>query len=282
MAKNKTNPPIFTLNCAGTLFAPLQPVVMGIVNVTPDSFFEGSRVTAMDAILAKAQTMVTEGALILDIGGQSTRPGSERVGVEEELKRVLEPVGQLAKAFPEIIISIDTYHAAVAEAAVQAGARMVNDVSAGLMDAFLLERVGALGVPYVCMHMKGTPETMQQEPVYENLLVDIVDYFVERLSACDAAGIKDVILDPGFGFGKTIAHNFELLRRLAELRMLQKPLLTGISRKSFIYKTLGVKAENALNGTTALHIVALQQGAAILRVHDVREAVETIRLHKSL
>jgi dihydropteroate synthase len=282
MAKNNSNQPIFTLNCGGSLLAPLQPAVMGILNLTPDSFFEGSRVPEIEALLQKAGQMLADGATILDVGGQSTRPGSQQMGAAEELKRVVEPIRQLKLAFPQAFISVDTYHASVAEAAVNAGACMVNDISGGQFDPDMLQRVGQLGVPYICMHTKGTPETMQQLAVYGNLLCEIADYFTERLAACDKAGIKDVIPDPGFGFAKTIDHNFELLHHFDVLHILKKTLLAGISRKSFIYKTLGITAAEALNGTTALHAVALQKGAQLLRVHDVKEAVQAVALHTRL
>lgn len=251
---------------------------MGIINATPDSFFSGSRQQTIDAALEQAAKMIHEGATILDIGGQSTRPGSEKIIATEETERVITVIGVIHKAFPEAIISIDTYYAAVAKEAVEAGASIVNDISGGLMDEQMLSTVAALKTPFICMHMKGTPQNMQEHAVYENITKEVLEYFIERTEACRLAGINDVIIDPGFGFSKTIAHNFELLRNLANLKMLEKPVLLGISRKGTIYKTLGTTAEEALNGTTVLNTIGLLNGAAILRVHDVKEAMEAIKL----
>lgn len=269
---------MFTINCRGRLVALDRPLVMGIINVTPDSFYQGHLADGPEGILAMARQMVAEGATFLDIGGQSTRPGSERVGAEEELARVLPVIELLHRELPQAVLSIDTYHATVAKAAVEAGAAMVNDISGGLMDAAMLFTVATLRVPYVCMHMQGRPETMQQNPAYDDVVTQVLDYFIERLAACRQAGIVDVVIDPGFGFGKTQPHNFALLKNLAAFNMLQCPLLVGLSRKSMICKTLRVKPADALNGTTALHMLALQNGAHILRVHDVKEAVEVVQL----
>jgi dihydropteroate synthase len=269
---------MFTLNCKGKLLSLEQPVVMGIINVTPDSFYAGSRQQHLDAILAKAGQFLQEGALILDIGGQSTRPGAAAIDEEEELRRVIAPIEALHQAFPGVILSIDTYSARVAREAVAAGASMVNDISAGSLDNALLKTVAELRVPYVLMHMQGTPQTMQERPSYQNLLTDILDFFIARLHVLRELGIRDIVVDPGFGFGKTIAQNFELLRGLSAFRVLDVPLLAGLSRKSTIYKTLGVTVDASLNGTTVLNTIALLQGASILRVHDVKEAVEAIQL----
>jgi len=269
---------MYTLNCKGKLLSLNTPVVMGIINITPDSFYEGSRQQALDDILQQSKNMLTEGAAILDIGGQSTRPGSVQVGAEEEAKRVLPAIEAIHRQFPETIISIDTYHASVAKAAVDAGAAIVNDISGGMMDASMLSTVAALNVPYICMHMKGTPETMQQNPVYDDITKEVLDFFIERIDTCRRAGINDIIIDPGFGFGKTIEHNFMLLKNLGVFKILGKPILLGISRKSTIYKTLGVSANEALNGTTVLNTIGLQNGANILRVHDVKEAMEAVKL----
>lgn len=270
---------MFTLNCSGRMLVVDNPVVMGILNVTPDSFFEGSRVTA-DSVTDQAGRMLEQGAGILDIGGQSTRPGSERVSAAEETDRVVPAIENIMKAFPEAVISIDTYHAAVAAAAVRAGAGIVNDISSGDMDADMLTTVGRLSVPYIAMHMQGTPDTMQQHPVYEDVTRDVLDYFIQKMEACRLAGINDIILDPGIGFGKTAAHNFELIRNLKVFAELGKPLLLGVSRKGFIYRSLGITAEEALNGTTVLNTIGLMNGAMILRVHDVKEAVEAVKLYK--
>jgi len=251
---------------------------MGIINITPDSFYAGSRQQTLDDILVQAKKMLAEGAAILDVGGQSTRPGSEQVGAEEELRRVLPAISAIHRQFPKTIISIDTYHATVAKAAVEAGAGMVNDVSGGLLDAQMLQTVAALKVPYICMHMQGTPTTMHLKPAYEDVTKEVLDFFIERIDTCRRAGIADVIIDPGFGFGKTIEHNFILLKNLSVFKILGKPILLGISRKSSIYKTLDVTAAEALNGTTVLNTIGLTNGANILRVHDVKEAVEAIKL----
>lgn len=269
---------MFTLNCKGRLLVIDKPVVMGIINATPDSFYSDSRQQNANAILKKAEQMLKEGATILDIGGQSTRPGSEKLTAEEEMKRVIASIEAIQANFPEAFISIDTYYSLVAKEAVAAGASIVNDISAGSMDAEMISTVASLNVPYVLMHMEGTPQTMQQEPVYENVTREILDFFIQKTVEFKKSGIKDIIIDPGFGFGKTIQHNFELLRNLSVFKMLNSPILLGISRKSFIYKTLNVSVEDSLNGTTALHSAGLLNGATILRVHDVKEAVETIQL----
>ena len=269
---------MFTLNCKGTLLTITQPIVMGIINTTPNSFYGNSQQQTADAVVQKATQMLAEGATILDIGGQTTKPGSHEVGAEEEIKRVVPAIEEIIQQFPNAIISIDTYHAAVAQAAVQAGASMVNDVSGGLMDVAMLQTVAQLKVPYICMHMKGTPQTMQQNPVYKNVTKEVLDFFIERIETCRFAGINDIIVDPGIGFGKTIAHNFQLIKDLSVFSMLQKPVLLGVSRKSTIYKTLGSTANEALNGTTVLNTIGLQNGASILRVHDVKEAMECVQL----
>jgi dihydropteroate synthase len=269
---------MFTLNCRGRLRTINQPVAMGIINATPDSFFSGSRQQTIDAALEQAAKMIKEGATILDIGGQSTRPGSEKIGAAEETERVIPVIEAIHKAFPETIISIDTYYAAVAKHAVEAGASIVNDISGGLMDEQMLSTVAALKTPFICMHMKGNPQNMQEHAVYENITKEVLEYFIERTEACRLAGINDVIIDPGFGFSKTIAHNFELLRNLHVLKMLERPIVLGISRKGTIYKTLGNTAKDALNGTTVLNTIGLLNGASILRVHDVKEAMEAIKL----
>ena len=269
---------MFTLNCRGKLLPADRPLVMGIINNTPDSFYGGSRFTEKGPILEQAGKMIREGADILDIGGQSTRPGAAEVGVEEELERVAGPIAAIHKQFPDTPLSIDTYRARVARAAVSAGASIVNDISAGYLDATMLDAIAELDVPYVCMHMKGTPATMKSLAVYEDVTKEVLDFFIRRLEDCRQAGIRDVILDPGLGFGKNAGHNFELLRNLEAFSMLGRPLLLGVSRKSFIYKTLGVPVEQALNGTTVLNTLALLNGAAILRVHDPAAAREAILL----
>lgn len=269
---------MFTLNCKGRSLVIGKPVVMGIINITPDSFYQGSRFEENDAILRQAEQMLKDGATILDIGGQSTRPGSERVNADNELKRVTGPVASIHKNFPEAFISIDTYHAIVAKEAVAAGACIVNDISAGNMDGQMIGTVASLQVPYVLMHMKGTPETMQQEANYDDVTKEVLDFFTGKKEELQKAGIKDIIIDPGFGFGKTITHNLELLRHLSSFGMMDCPVMLGISRKSTVYKTLGISAGEALNGTTVLNTIGLLNGAMILRVHDVKEAMEAIQL----
>ena len=269
---------MYTLNLKGRLFVIDRPQVMGILNVTPDSFYAQSRVPSVQESVDRAGRMLEQGASILDIGGQSTRPGSARIDASDEMQRVLPVIEAIHRGFPEAVLSIDTYHAPVAEAAVKAGASIVNDISGGFMDPVMLDAVSALGVPYVCMHMQGMPETMQEKPQYADITREVLDYFIQRVAACRAAGIRDIILDPGFGFGKTIAHNFELFRNMEVLHLAGLPLLVGWSRKSSIWKTLGVSAAESLNGTTVMHTLSVIRGAAVLRVHDVREAVEVIRL----
>jgi dihydropteroate synthase len=269
---------MFTLNCKGRLLVIDEPIVMGIINVTPDSFYSGSRQGSVDDALRQADKMLSEGAAILDIGGQSTRPGSEDIGTDGELQRVIPVIEAIIRRFPECYISIDTYYAKVAEQAVHAGACLVNDISSGNLDNKMIETVAALRTPYIAMHMKGTPNSMQRHAEYENLTREVLDYFIKKTEQCRIAGINDVIIDVGFGFAKTIQHNFQLLKDLSIFKILQKPILVGVSRKATIYKTLGITAEEALNGTTVLNTIGLLNGANILRVHDVKEAKETVRL----
>ncbi len=268
---------MYTLNCKGKLLVVDKPLIMGIMNTTPDSFYAGSRYQETD-ILQQAERMIAEGAAILDIGGQSTRPGSERVPVEEELKRVTGAIQAIHQQFPEIIISIDTFQSRVAAEAVTAGASIVNDVSAGSIDPAMIETVARLQVPYVLMHMEGTLETLHKQSVYENLTREVLDFFIQQVALCRKAGIKDIILDPGFGFGKNDQQNLALLKNLSALHMLRLPILVGLSRKRTIWKTLGITANEALNGTTVLNTISLLNGAQILRVHDVKEAAEAVKL----
>jgi dihydropteroate synthase len=269
---------MFSLNCKGKLLVIDKPLVMGIINVTPDSFFEGSRQQTNESVLAQAAKMLQDGADIIDIGGQSTRPGSEIISVKKELQRVLPAVEIILKNFPDTIISVDTYQSDVAAELINAGAAIINDISAGNMDNDMISTVAKLQVPYICMHMKGTPQDMQQQSSYKNVKREVFDFFIQKIDECQRAGIHDVIIDPGFGFGKTISHNFTLLKELSVFKILDKPIMAGLSRKSTIYKTLGITAEEALNGSTVLHTLALQNGANILRVHDVKEAKEAIAL----
>lgn len=259
-----------------------KPIVMGILNITPDSFFAGSRVGLMDEVLKKAEQMLLAGASILDIGGQSTRPGSQRLTAEEESGRIALPIERIAKEFPQAFLSIDTYHAQVAEIAINAGAHMVNDISAGQLDTEMLTTVSRLKVPYVIMHMVGEPQTMQLNTRYKHLLQEVVDFLSERKNICLQTGIEQVIIDPGIGFSKTIQQNFEIIANLEIFQKIDAPILLGLSRKSFIYKTLDTDPTGALNGSTFLHAIGLQKGAKILRVHDVKEAMEAVRLYNEL
>ena len=270
---------MFTLNCKGRLLKIEQPLVMGILNITPDSFYAGSRYEDTDAVLQQAEQMLAQGAAILDIGGQSTRPGSRLLTAEEELARVVAPVSAIHRRFPEAILSIDTFYARVAAETVAAGATMVNDVSGG-QDEAMFTTVAQLGVPYICMHIKNELSQLHRQPVYDNVTREVLDYFINKADAIKKAGIHDMIIDPGFGFDKTPQHNFRLLKDLPVFNILERPLLVGLSRKSTVYKTLGITAAEALNGTTVLNTLALQNGAHILRVHDVKEAVQAVILWK--
>jgi dihydropteroate synthase len=267
-----------TLNIRGTLLDLSTPVVMGIMNITPDSFYSGSRVVSSDQIVEKAGQMISEGAGILDIGGYSTRPGAREVSAQEEGDRIESAVEPLAKFFPGLIISVDTFRAEVAERGVDKGAHIVNDVAGGTLDDAMFEAVARMRVPYILMHMRGTPETMNQLTAYERLVPDILRDLRQKVAVLQSKGVADLIIDPGFGFAKSIAQNFELMRELKQFKLLGYPLLVGISRKTTIYKTLQVSPEDALNGTTVLNTLALERGASILRVHDVKPAVEAVKL----
>lgn len=269
---------MFTLNCNGKIVSLQNPLVMGILNATPDSFYTGQLNDGIAQMTKMALDMLAAGASIIDVGGQSTRPGSERVDANKEWERIERVIQEILLAQPTAIVSVDTYHSSVARKAVEAGATIINDVSAGEMDKDMIDTVASLRIPYICMHMKGTPQNMQSLAVYDDLLAEILDYFILKIQRCTEAGIHDIILDPGFGFAKNIQQNFLLLKKLAALKILGKPILAGLSRKSTIYKTLGITPEDALNGTTVLNSIALLNGANILRVHDVKEAKETIQL----
>lgn len=255
---------------------------MGVINTTPDSFYAGSRQMNEKDILNNVEKMLTDGASIIDIGGYSSRPGAEHISEQDEAQRTLHPIAAIRKRFPEIIITVDTFRSAIARKAVDAGADMINDISGGELDHEMHHTVAQLQVPYICMHMKGTPETMNSLANYSNLEHEIIAYFHQKIATLQKAGVKDIIIDPGFGFAKTIEQNFQLMNNLNLLSLLGKPLLIGISRKSMIWKTLQTSPEEALNGTTALNMVALMKGASILRVHDVKEAVETVKLFTHL
>ncbi len=270
-----------SINCKGKILNLSEPVIMGIINATPDSFYEGHLKYGKEDILKMAGKMINDGAAILDIGGQSTRPGSKPITIEEELNRVIPVIESVHSKYSGTIISIDTYNSEVAKNAVHAGASLVNDISGGNMDKAMIAAVAELKVPYVCMHMQGTPANMQKEPTYGNVVKEVLDYFISKVDECTRAGIKDVIIDPGFGFGKTIEHNFQLLKKLSILSITNRAILVGLSRKSTIYKTLGITVSEALNGTTVLNTIALLNGASILRVHDVKEAKESITLYNA-
>jgi dihydropteroate synthase len=267
-----------TINCKGKLLTFDQPLVMGIINATPDSFYRGDLLAGLEAMVELAGEMMVAGASILDIGGQSTRPGSKRISASAEIQRVIPLIDAIHSTYPELILSIDTYHSEVALAAVKAGASIVNDISAGSMDPEMISCVASLKVPYICMHMKGTPESMQTNPTYEDLVKEVLDFFVGKIDQCKKAGIMDIIIDPGFGFGKTTDQNFILLKQLSVFKMLDKPILAGLSRKSMVYKTLGIDAMDSLNGSSVLNTIALLQGASIIRVHDVMEAKQVVSL----
>ena len=269
---------MFTLNCKGKLLVLDQPIVMGIINSTPDSFYSGSRFGSIDEILFSAEKMIREGAAILDIGGQSTRPKSSQISAEEEMARVIPAIEAIHKQFPDQVLSVDTFYSNVAKEAIGAGASIVNDVSAGTMDDQMHPVAAQLKVPYVLMHMLGKPQTMQHNPEYKNVTLEVFDFLNFKIAELVKLGIHDIIVDVGFGFGKTSIHNFRLLRDLSYFKQLGKPLMVGLSRKATIYKTLDTVPADALNGTTVMHTIALLNGAGILRVHDVKEAVQAIKL----
>jgi len=271
-----------TINARGKLIPLDQPIVMGIINITEDSFYEGSRAFNSEAILAKAEQMLSEGATILDLGAMSTRPGVGELDAEVEEARLHLAIDVILTSFPSAILAVDTYRAAVARSSVERGAHIINDISGGSFDSDMYDVVASLGVPYIMMHLQGTPMTMHDAWAYDDVALEVIKSFINRVGLATKAGVKDIILDPGFGFSKNLDQNYELLRQLKTLSILDKPILAGISRKSMIYKTLGGDAASALNGTTALHTYSLLQGVKILRVHDVREAMECIRLFMKL
>jgi dihydropteroate synthase len=271
---------MYSLNCKGRLLSWKDPVVMGVLNITPDSFYSGSRVRSGEMLLSQAENMLAEGAAILDLGGLSSRPGAAGISVEAEIERVVPAIRILSGRFPAALISVDSYRYEVAKLALDAGASIINDIGAGDREE-MAELAAAERIPYICMHMRGTPETMQQMTNYENIGLEVLDYFISRKAHFNSMGITDLIIDPGFGFAKTIPQNFQLLKQMKRLKMLELPILAGLSRKATIYQTLQIKPEDALNGTTVLHTLALEQGAGILRVHDVKPAIESIRLWTS-
>ncbi len=271
-----------TINCKGSLLQLDTPKVMGIINITPDSFYTQSRTQELDAIVAKAAEMLEAGADFLDVGGYSSRPGAALVSEEEELQRVLPVVKLLSATFPAAVISVDTFRASIARKAVEAGAAIVNDISAGELDNKMIETVAALHVPYIIMHMQGTPQTMQQKPVYTDVVKEVIHYLGQKVELMHQKGIADIIIDPGFGFGKIREHNFLLLSRLAEFKLLCVPILVGLSRKSMLYTAIGATADTALAATISANTIALLNGAAILRVHDVKEAADAVKIVSQL
>ena len=279
--KYKENHSKKTLNCRGKILTIDRPLVMGIINATPDSFYSESRISE-NMVVSTINQMLTEGADILEVGGYSSRPNGKHISVEEEIKRVVPVVKNIRKHDQNVLISLDTFRSEVLLACLEFGIDFVNDISGGKLDTGLPELAGKHTIPYIAMHMKGTPQTMISECNYANLLLEINSYFSERISSLKACGIHDIIIDPGFGFSKNLDQNFELLAQMSQLQIHRCTVLAGLSRKSMIYKTLDTTAENALNGTTALHMTALQNGAKILRVHDVKEAKETIQLYEKL
>ena len=277
-----SNTSSLTINCNGSLIDLKSPKVMGILNVTPDSFYDGGTYSKLSDVLKHVEHMLTNGATFIDVGAYSSRPNADDVSETEELERSVPVIEAISKTFPEALISIDTFRSSVAKACVNAGASLVNDISAGQLDKEMMPTVATLQVPYIMMHMKGTPQTMTSNTNYDNLTKDILSYFSEKISEANALGINDIILDVGFGFSKTREQNFELLNHLDSFNITGLPMLVGLSRKSTIYKTLNTTASKALNGTTAMHAWALQQGSNILRVHDVKETMEVITLYNAL
>lgn len=267
-----------TLNCKGKLVDISKPSVMAILNLTPDSFYQNSRAKNIDDVLSRVEHFLEAGAKFIDLGAYSSRPGAAEVSEEEELERMVPAVKAINQSYPEVLLSVDTFRAKVAEESVYAGAHLINDIAAGNLDEKMFETVAKLQVPYIMMHMKGTPQNMQDSPAYENVTKEVFAYFSEKIKMLQSLGVKDIILDPGFGFAKTLDHNYQLLHEMELLNFFELPLLVGFSRKSMITKVLGIKTEEALNGTTVLNTAALLKGAHILRVHDVKEAVECVEL----
>jgi len=271
-----------TINCKGTLLDLNSPKVMGILNITPDSFYDGGMYKDEISILNQTEKMLADGATFIDVGAYSSRPGAAEVSEEEELKRIVPVIELLIKKFPDIIISVDTFRSKVAKETISLGAAIINDISGGNLDSKMHETIAKLKVPYILMHMAGTPKTMQNNPTYEDVTKDLIYFFSEKIDQLHRLNISDIIIDVGFGFGKTIEHNFELLRNMSLFQHLDKPILAGLSRKSMLYKTLDITAQEALNATTSANTIALLNGANILRVHDVKEAVEAITLVNQL
>ena len=271
-----------TINCKGKLIDLSSPKVMGILNITPDSFYDGGKFKDEVSILNQVDKMLTEGATFIDVGAYSSRPGAKHISEQEELKRIVPVINLLIKKYPEIIISVDTFRSKIAKETIHAGAAIVNDISGGNMDTKMFQTVADLQVPYILMHMLGTPQNMQQNPVYNDVIKDIISFFASKIYTLHELKLNDVIIDVGFGFGKTVNHNYQILKDLELFKILDAPILAGISRKSMLYKTLGVSAKEALNATTSANTIALLNGANILRVHDVKEAVEAVKIVNQL
>ncbi|MBT7815730.1 MAG: dihydropteroate synthase [Polaribacter sp.] len=267
-----------TINCKGTLVDLSSPKVMGILNITPDSFFDGGKYKNESEILGQVEKMLFEGATFIDVGAYSSRPGAKHISEKQELQRIVPVIELLIKNFPEIIISIDTFRSAIARETIDAGAAIINDISGGKMDDNMFKTVANLRVPYILMHMLGTPQNMQLNPVYKDVIQEIISFFAEQIFKLHQLEINDIIIDVGFGFGKTISHNYEILKNLSLFKSLNAPILAGISRKSMLYKTLNISAKEALNATTSANTIALLNGANILRVHDVKEAMEAVKI----
>ncbi len=267
-----------TINCKGTLVDLSSPKVMGILNITPDSFFDGGKYKSESDILSQVEKMLRHGATFIDVGAYSSRPGAKHISEEEELNRILPVINLLIKSFPEIIISVDTFRSRVAQETINAGAAIINDISGGTMDENMFTTAANLQVPYILMHMLGTPQNMQRNPVYSDVTREIISFFAAQIHKLHQLKLNDIIIDVGFGFGKTIDHNFEILKNLSLFKSLDTPILAGVSRKSMLYKTLNISAQQALNATTSANTIALLNGASILRVHDVREAIEAIKI----
>jgi len=267
-----------TINCKGTLVDLLSPKVMGILNITPDSFFDGGKYKNESDILSQTEKMLLQGATFIDVGAYSSRPGAKHISEEEELNRIVPVIHLLIKKFPEIIISVDTFRSRVAQETINAGAAIINDISGGKMDKNMFTTVANLQVPYVLMHMLGTPQNMQKNPIYSDVTKEIISFFAAQIHKLHQLKLNDLIIDVGFGFGKTIDHNFEILKNLSLFKSLDAPILAGISRKSMLYKTLNISAQQALNATTSANTIALLNGANILRVHDVKEAIEAVKI----
>ena len=282
MPKNRLFSSISTLKVKGKLINLSTPAVMGILNVTPDSFYEGSRVGSVDQVLTRAAKMIDEGVDIIDIGGFSSRPGAKAIDEKEEIARIVKPIEAIKNQFPDIIISLDTFRSGVARAGIDAGAQMINDISAGNGDPQMIDLIAKAKVPYIIMHMRGDATKMMEDTNYTHLVKEVLDFFQLKLNLLNSRGIFEVIIDPGFGFSKTMDQNYELLNNLQYFNRIGAPLLVGLSRKSMIYKFLNIQPEDALTGTNILNFAALQKGAGILRVHDVKETKETIKLYKRL